>query len=233
MHKMTLTLPAVDGPLSERAYGVLRTDILRGHIAPGEKLKIEALQRTHQFSSSPLREALNRLVAEGLVIADERRGFRAASVSLDDLRDMVICRVVSETATFAAAIRAGGDSWEAGVVSAYHRLELVEHRIAEGLAAHDDSWTAVHKSFHMALLAGCGSQKLLDHCSRMFDQAERYRRLSTVLRTNPRNTSVEHRRLMEVALRRDEDSAIELLTRHIEKTAKNVARSMQPHKGAK
>ena len=78
----------VGPPLSEMAYRALRTDILRGNIEPGSKLKIDELQQKYQYSSSPLREALNRLTAEQFVIADERRGFRAARTSVADLRDI-------------------------------------------------------------------------------------------------------------------------------------------------
>src|SRR5690606_39589240 len=73
---------------SERALAALRRDVLSGHAEPGVKLKMELLQQRYGFSSSPLREALNRLVQEGLVVADERRGFRAAELSLADLRDI-------------------------------------------------------------------------------------------------------------------------------------------------
>src|SRR5882757_8492874 len=74
--------------LAERAYRIIRQQILRAEIPPGEKLKIEVLEREHALSSSPLREALNRLVAEKLVVADNNRGFREASISADEMRDI-------------------------------------------------------------------------------------------------------------------------------------------------
>src|SRR5882762_6628853 len=82
--------------LSEKAFRIIREQILNGEILPGEKLKIEVLQRKYALSSSPLREALNRLVAERLVIADDRRGFRAVPISAGDLNDIVRCRLMIE-----------------------------------------------------------------------------------------------------------------------------------------
>src|ERR1700750_1933375 len=86
--------------LSEMAFLAIRQRILRGEVQPGEKLKIEVLEREQGLSSSPLREALNRLAAEKLVVADNNRGFRAASISVEEMRDITEFRLVIELAAF-------------------------------------------------------------------------------------------------------------------------------------
>ena len=212
-------------PLSEQAYQLIRERILRGAIAAGEKLKIDALQRDHHISSSPLREALNRLVAESLVIADERRGFRAAPVTAKDLMDLTAMRLVVEPGALEASINNGSDVWEAQVVAAFYRLDRIEQKIASGEKPRDDEWTARHKDFHLSLVSACGSERLIELCSKLFDQSERYRRLSASLRQKPRNTSHEHRQLMEAALSR-EPAAVLQLRGHIERTAEHVLSSL-------
>ena len=114
--------------MSEQAYQQLRRDILEGQIPPGAKLRVEALSVTYGFSNTPLREALNRLAAEHLVVAEERKGFRAIPVSLDDFWDLTRYRLVIEHAALIDAIRAGDDEWEAGIVAAHHRMEIVQGR---------------------------------------------------------------------------------------------------------
>lgn len=212
-------------PLSEQAYQLIRDRILRGAIAAGEKLKIDMLQRDYQISSSPLREALNRLVAESLVIADERRGFRAAPVTAKDLMDLTAMRLVVEPGALEASIKNGSDVWEAQVVAAFYRLDRIEQKIASGEKARDDEWTARHKDFHMSLVSACGSERLVELCSKLFDQSERYRRLSASLRQKPRNTSDEHHKLMKAALSRG-PAAVLLLRDHIERTAEHVVPSL-------
>jgi GntR family carbon starvation induced transcriptional regulator len=212
-------------PLSEQAYRAIRDSILRGTTVAGEKLKIEVLQKNLQISSSPLREALNRLVAENLVIADERRGFRAAPVTTRDLMDLTAMRTVVEPGALAASLRAGSDAWEAQVVGAFHRLAKIERRVASGEMSRDDEWTARHKDFHLALISACGSERLINLCSKLFDQSERYRRLSAALRRSPRNTAGEHRELMKRAIGRDIE-AVALLRQHIERTTDHVASAL-------
>src|SRR5258708_2738073 len=109
--------------LSEKAFRILRQQILNGEIPPGEKLRVEVLQREHALSSSPLREALNRLVAEGLVIADDHRGFRAAPMTSADLDDITRFRLIVEPAALSQSVANGTDEWEADIVAAFHRLE--------------------------------------------------------------------------------------------------------------
>jgi GntR family carbon starvation induced transcriptional regulator len=212
-------------PLSEQAYRIIRDRILRGTTVAGEKLTIDVLQRDLEISSSPLREALNRLVAENLVVSDERRGFRAAPVTVKDLTDLTAMRVVVEPGALAASMKAGSDAWESQVVAAFYRLDRIERRINAGQMSRDDEWTSRHKEFHLSLISASGSERLVTLCARLFDQSERYRRLSASFRHKPRNTASEHKKLMEAALSRD-PKAVSLLRKHIELTTKHVASAL-------
>lgn len=208
--------------LSERAYELIRGAILSGDIVAGSRLKMETLQRQYTFSSSPLREALNRLAAEGLVGLSDHRGFRVADVSANDLRDITNFRLNIECASLVESIQAGGDDWEAEIVAAFHRLSVLTARDTGGLAVGTDEWTERHKAFHMALIGRCASGRQLATCASLFDQAERYRRLSVATRRKKRDSGKEHRALMDAALARDAALAVELLREHITRTSDHV-----------
>jgi DNA-binding GntR family transcriptional regulator len=180
------------------------------------------LQREHALSSSPLREALNRLVAERLVIADDHRGFRAAPMSAADLNDITVFRLVVEPTALTQSIAGGTDEWEARVVAAYHRLERVRERIKRGEMTFNAEWTNRHKEFHMALISAATSERLLVTCSNLFDISERYRRFSAMNRTEIRDTNSEHHRLMETALSREVELSASLLREHITLTAQSI-----------
>lgn len=210
-------------PLAEQAFRLLRGRILRCEIEPGAKLKIELLQREHGYSSSPLREALNRLAQEGLVKTDERRGFWAAPVTISDLRDVTRMRLLLDAEALRDSIAKGDDAWEARAIAAFHQLAKVESRLTgQGPLALNADWSALHKQFHFALMGACTSPKLLEMSSSLFDQAERYRRLSMRWRKEPRNKSAEHKRILDAAISRDAKSATALLTDHVSRTAANV-----------
>jgi DNA-binding GntR family transcriptional regulator len=233
MHKLgfmqNLTSPIVDtaSTVSEQAFMRLRRDVLQGAWEPESRLKVDELQGHYGFSSSPLREALSRLAQEGLVRADERRGFRVAPISMDDLDDITRMRLMLDVPALQDAIVHGDDSWEAGIVAASHRLERVESRLADGPVVLDDDWSSLHRDFHMCLLAACTSERQRAWSASLFDQAERYRRFSARNRQTVRRKSDEHKRLMNAVLARDGDTAAVLLAEHIEGTRRNVRAALK------
>lgn len=209
-------------PLVEQAFSKLRKDVLIGSHPAGAKLKVDELQQMYGFSSSPLREALSRLAQEGLVRSDERRGFRVASISVEDLSDITRMRVMLDVSALEESIAAGDDQWEARIVAAYYRLEKVETRLGDGPQMLDEEWSALHRDFHMALLGACRSARNLAWSESLFDQAERYRRYSAQYRTALKRKSNEHKKIMDATLRRDSETACQLLHEHIMGTQRSV-----------
>lgn len=209
-------------PLVEQAVDRLRQDLLSGVYEPRAKLKVEMLSKQYGYSSSPLREALNRLTQEGLVVADQRRGFRVAPMSATDFADITRLRLLVDLQALEESIESGDDEWEVRSVSAFYRLQKVEARLSDGPLVLNAEWSARHKEFHMALLSGSRSERLRSLSSTLFDQAERYRRLSARQRSGPRAKSAEHKAILDAAVKRDKKEAVALLTRHISRTEENV-----------
>lgn len=209
-------------PLVEQAFNRLRKDVLVGSYPAGAKLKIEELQEAYGFSSSPLREALSRLAQEGLVRADERRGFRVAPISAEDLADITRMRLMLDVQALAESIEHGDDRWEAAIVAAYYRLEKIESRLSDGPVILDDDWSALHRDFHLALLAACPSERQRNWSASLFDQAERYRRYSARYRKTLRRKSSEHKKIMDATLKHDTQTACALLREHILSTQRGV-----------
>lgn len=209
-------------PLVEQAFARMRRDVLTGNFAAGAKLKVDELQKAYGVSSSPLREALSRLAQEGLVRADERRGFRVSPLSVTDLADITRMRIMLDVPALKDSMREGKDDWEANIVAAFHRLEKIESRLSDGPVVLDEDWSALHRGFHMALISACTSQRQLAWSASLFDQAERYRRFSARYRKTLKRKSSEHKRIMEATLDRDAPTASLLLKEHIMSTLQNV-----------
>ncbi|MGI9150368.1 MAG: GntR family transcriptional regulator [Limnohabitans sp.] len=209
-------------PLTEQAFSRLRRDVMMGRFEPGQKLKLDELQDTYGFSSSPLREAMSRLSQEGLIRSDERRGFRVSEINRQDLADITQMRLHLDVLALERAIQLGDDAWEAQIVSAHYRLDKLEKNLSDGPVHLDDAWVRAHKEFHMSLIAACESERLLSWCASLFDQAERYRQFSSKHRKTSRRKHVEHKRIVDAVLGRDAATACALLADHIASTQKNV-----------
>jgi GntR family carbon starvation induced transcriptional regulator len=201
----------------------LRNEIVTCQLKPNESLKFDALRLSFGASFTTLREALTLLVAEGLVVAEEQRGYKVAPVTLEDLHDLTHARILIEVDLLRRSIEKGDDDWEIRVISSLHRLAKIEERAPEDYATNAE-WKATHRQFHEALVSASGSPTLLAVRNSLFDRAERYRNLSAMFRPHPRDKVGEHRALMQAAIGRNADQACDLIRSHIQTTSDNVAK---------
>lgn len=205
--------PAANETIGEATYRRLRADIVFGHLAPGEKLRLERLRTRYDVSIATLREVLPRLVAEELIRFATQKGFEVAPISARDLREIAGMRVLLESHAMEAAFARGDLDWEAGVVAAHHKLSRMEARMLAGDTGATEAWKRHDREFHVALIAACGSAELLALHERIFDRFLRYQMLLVMFRGQA--AAAEHDGLMDCALRRDAAGAQALLGRHI------------------
>lgn len=198
----------------------IRDDILTCRLTPGEKLRFEALKDRYEVSFSTLREALSRLTEEGLVLSEGQRGFSVAPVSVSDLHDLTNARVLLDRELMRLSMQYGDDSWEAGILAGYHRMERLEQRLGETYYL-DEEWSVLHSRFHMALVSASGSPLLLEMRQKLFDRAHRYRRMSSQFRSHWRPKDAEHKAIRDAVLDRSPE-ALDLIERHIRETTDNV-----------
>lgn len=137
----------------------LRDDLLTGELSPGRPLRMTVLRERYAVGLTPLREALFQLVAEGLVTAEDQRGFRAASVSWEDLSDLTEQRVFLESRALRLSIERGDLAWEARVLAAHHLLAGTA--MLSDCGTLTDPWISAHREFHRVLVEACGSVRLL------------------------------------------------------------------------
>lgn len=224
-HGAATAEPEAYATLASTIHARLRGDILRGVFRPGEKLPIDALCARYGIGATPLREALNRLSAEELVIRADQRGFRVAPVSLEDLDELTKTLCWISGLALREAIRNGDAAWEEQVVLAAHRLSRVEREGAEGYSSFNPEWEARHRAYHLTLIAACGSRWLVDFYAMLLDRNTRYRYLAFADASVPRDAGAEHRAITEAVLARDADRAVAAAEAHIRITAETVARA--------
>jgi DNA-binding GntR family transcriptional regulator len=198
---------------SDNTYRRIRADIIFGRLAPGQKLRLEKLRSLYSTSVSTLREVLYRLLSEGLVAAEGQRGFEVVGISAANLREVAGMRNLLEGHALRDSFADGDIEWEGGVVAAYHKLSRLEAKMLQGEQDQTTQWKNYDREFHHALISACGSQALLETHSVIFDQFLRYQILAVVFRGNV--AADEHKALLDCALDRDADRAVQILERHI------------------
>ncbi len=210
------------------AYDRLRGEILHGALMPGERLRASGLQDRFQLGLTPIREALMRLANEGLVEAETHRGARVSEASAAGFADLMATRRTIERVCLVQAMRQGDAAWEAEIITAQHllaRAALPETTRDRDTAA---AWEALHRRFHAALVAACGSDWLLRFWNQMVDHSARYRKIRLLHHRDAvaevRDLVGEHRALADAVLARDFDRAPDLMDAHLLATERSVAR---------
>lgn len=201
-------------------YDQLRADLISGKLLPGSRLAIESLAERYSASATPLREALNRLMSDGLVERRELRGFAVAPISEQDLKEITKTRCWLEGLALRESIKNRTDEWEEAIVLAHHRLVRTPRSLKDTDFEDNPEWEPRHRAFHRALISGCNSRWLLGFCELLADQHHRYRTLSAPRAFHyKRDVKSEHQLIMEAAIAGDADEAEKLLCGHIERTA--------------
>ncbi len=211
--------------LASTVYNKLLEDILKGDLEPGRRLRLQALKEQYEVGNSPLREALNRLSANGMVVREENKGFSVSPASIEELMELVRTRCWLEEIALRESIRHGDDHWEERVVLAYHRLSRAPRPADERSFNTNTEWGVLHRRYHLALISACNSSLLLGYCGQLHEQALRYRNLAAVVAYRKRHESDEHEAIRDAAIDRDADLAVELLTAHFKVTADIVMSS--------
>jgi DNA-binding GntR family transcriptional regulator len=210
---------------TEAVYFRLRADILACRLEPGARLKINELCAALDVSLGAVREALSRLSAEGLVVAEAQKRFQVAPISVADLEDLTQVRIEIETLCLRRAIAARTLDWETGLVASFHRLSRLPVRTPGDERRLSEDWAQAHADYHLALVAACDSLWLLRVRAMLYAQSERYRRLSAPVTESWRDVNAEHRNIMEAALAGNARKACALLSTHL-LTTKDLVRDL-------
>jgi DNA-binding GntR family transcriptional regulator len=218
-----LTKASTTETVGELVYRRIRSDIIFGVLAPGQKLRLEKISESYGTSVSTLRELLNRMCAEGLIIAEGQRGFEVASVSADDFRQIAALRLLLENHAMEQSFQLGDLDWEGRVVSAHHKLAVMERRMLAGDRLDQQIWKQGDWDFHHALISACGSRVLLETHALIYDRYLRYQMIAVVFRGEI--AAREHQQLLECALARDSSKAQAILIGHIDGCVEDALRN--------
>lgn len=149
--KMEPSLGAAIAPsLPEIVYRELRRAILNGMFTPGQMLRQEEVASQLGVSRSPLREALPRLEAEGIVVLNPRRGYSVATLDPKEIAEAFDLRCLLETELGRRSIER---RVEADIARVYAIVSEMADQAALAEAADRSHWFELNTKFHNALLA--------------------------------------------------------------------------------
>lgn len=205
--------------LAEKVFSELTTAIVRGELAPGEKLSEQALVERYGGSRAPIREAIQKLEARNLVVRVPHAGARVVSLSLEELRDIYEVRLELESMACRLAAERMTDEEVADLESL-----LAEH--ARSIEA-DQGLSYYQKSgnldFHYRIIEGSKNGRLHQMlCGDLYHIIRMYRYRTSTSTERPLIALKEHQRIVEAIKGRDPQLAELLMRRHIQASLTNL-----------
>lgn len=205
--------------LAEKVFSELATAIVRGELAPGERLSEQALVTRYGGSRAPIREAIQKLEARNLVVRVPHAGARVVSLSLEELRDIYEVRLELES----MACRLAAERMSDAEISALEKL-LEEH--ARSIEA-DQGLSYYQKSgnldFHYRIIEGSKNSRLHQMlCGDLYHIIRMYRYRTSTSSERPLQALKEHQRIVEAIKSRDPQLAELLMRRHIQVSLTNL-----------
>ncbi|WP_312028798.1 GntR family transcriptional regulator [Gordonia paraffinivorans] len=214
-----MTSVGARGSAVEVAYQALRERIVSGSYEPGHAFSQVQLARELDLSRTPLREALQRLEAEGLVVSQANRGVVVAPIDLFDLEASYALRLMVEPAVVAA------------VVDRVDSADVGEMREAlAAMRASDQSsreFQLAHWDFHRVILRRCptGFQTMIES---QLTQIDRHQRLYFSRAVAVSDMTATDAKFLDAVEAGDADAARDILTFHLLDTALGVIATQDP-----
>ncbi len=212
--------PSANSPLQQTRFA-----LLSGEFSPGQKLKPDTLKLRYDISAGSMREVLLRLAGEGLVDAEDQRGFSVPEASFTRMSELLQLRALIECEGARGSILLGDLEWEARLNAAHHKLSHIEQRLDKSGDTKEllPIWTRADDEFHQTLVDACGSQALIEMRANLFQRARQQ-----VVACDPKfgfrgGTVPEHNAILEAALARDIDACEAAIHAHMT----SFQRSMQ------
>jgi len=196
--------------LPETTYAWLRERILSGALPPGTELRQERIAKKFGVSRVPIREAMSRLQAEGLVELRPRRGFAVTSLDLAQIVEIFELRMAIEehALTTATVLRSERDVAE--VKAILDKMRSLNHQDADYLA----QWAELNRQYHMRLIASANRERLAKIASNLSDAVEPYVRIESHLTGEVEQAELQHMAIFEAFRQGDAERAGRLSRDH-------------------
>ena len=195
--------------LSERLREAIEEEIATGQRVPGDRLDELELATRFEVSRTPIREALNLLLGEGLVESRPRRGMVVARISAQRLVEMF--EVMAELEAMCARLAARRMS-----TAELAALEAA-HEACRGAAEANDSddYFYANEKFHYAIYAGSHNDFLFEEASALQRKLRPYRRLQLRVRNRVQRSFDEHREIVDALRSGDAERAVVSVRDHV------------------
>jgi len=204
--------------LKEKAYRIIKEKLMKMEFEPGSRIREDLLAEEISMSRTPVREAINRLTAEGFINNIPRRGLFFIKIDKEEIKDLLDIREALEILTVRKCI-------EKSSIEEIHNLERIIDEIQHAFKARKyGHCNDLDRIFHLEIAKIAGNKKLTDFCHEIEDYMHIARAVEKETHTREKNKCAlnEHQAILECIKNKDKLGAEEAMRKNISSMKKNL-----------
>jgi DNA-binding GntR family transcriptional regulator len=209
-----------DRTLSNQVYEALKKDIINCWISPAQMVYAKEIAQKYQVSNVPVREAIKRLMQEGLIQSIPGIGHVVTPITLKDIRDLIEMRCILERASVKRAAE----------IATIEQLDKIEKLVGEPYPLDtEDSHIRWHKSnveFHVSIAEASNNERLIRSVRSIMEEMSRLAHMNITMPADSSTMVREHSQILKALRQRDADLAIKLTMLAIDKYVRLVQKSL-------
>ena len=207
--------------LTDRIYTSMRNDIIACKKAPGERLTEDSLRKKFRTSNTPIREAMRRLEAEGLVFSVPHRGIFVSRISSRDVREIYEIREVLEGVAVRMAVQNIRDN------DKVYLRRLLQDLERSAAARDQESWHNKNGDLHFYLIKLSGNKNLFHLIEGLKKRVFRYHKFSTTSQETMNQYVTQHRNVVEAVIEGDAQRAEKEMAAHLRLVKEEILRFLK------
>ena len=207
--------------LGQHVFEHLKSAIVRGEVAPGDRLVESRLASALDISRTPVREAMHKLEREGLLRKLPKGGFTVVNLSREEIEETFGIRCVLES--YAARLAAANSS-EEELLPLEEKIREFQKCLDQGLL---EDLPRINTQFHSLLYALSKSPRLIKMINDLTDQISRFRKILLKTDTWAETSNQDHRKMLEAIRKRDPNRVERVVREHIERGRKIVLYALE------
>lgn len=203
---MTLIEPIEVESLQKKVYNVLRNAILSGEFKPGEQLTPSGIAKRLHVSTMPVREALRRLQAQGLITFSSQKKINVTKLSVEDLEEFYWIRIPLECRSFSRNF----ESLDSKDIAELEKLD----KLMSKKGTRGPEWARLNRKFHMILYGASKSPVLKGALAWLWDNVSAYLNIYAVT-SAVQGANEMHKSIISCIKNKDPERGVSLLEEHL------------------
>ena len=198
--------------LNEQVYEKIRNDILSGKFTPGTRIVDLQIADRYGISRTPVRDAIQRLIREGLIVTSGKRGYYVFKATRQDIVEIFEVRLILDKAVVEKLIT---EQMPNNYQSYFNTIQQIETRLREGILQGPKAFTEYDEEFHDSLVRLCNNSRIVGIYRDNSVHTKAFRSMTSFSAERIDKANKMHFEMLDAIKNMDRERALQAVVKHV------------------